>query len=1062
VKPPATLFALVAAVATATLVLGLAALVEALGRRPLELAQTKTLALDPELVERLATLDGECHATYYVSARTELPSELRRLEADVTDVLEELARASNGHFHYRVVDPAASPELASWIAHQGIAPFRARSVRHDAWSETEIHSTLALAYAGHGRARIEGLRPEHVPSLAQQILAHLDEMTAPTTPRFAVAGRHVDALAEHLRATGDVSRVDFDADPGALPSDTDLFFWIAPEEAEHEHVRALEVFLEDGGSVVLAGSTHRLELDAEARPPILSHAQAAPIATVAAEFGLQAAPEPLLDATGGRLMVAGRSWSAPWRIPIVAPNQDFRPLGEQPNGTLFFDSPTAWIEDPLRLDELGYDAHTLATSSSRTWTQSLARPTPVDELVPENGETTGKSAVAMLAEPRDPWRGRLVLCGSASPFQNEEFTNDEFVHGALTDVLARTLASSERRVLRRSRPAASTPLPALEPRARILWRVVAIGSLPVLLGAIALLRWRFEGAGPRRARPRLGRRRASAVAGLVLVTVAVGALAPWLDATGLRLDWTRDSVHELSPATRALARGLDAPLRAELAFSSPLPPRLRVGLSRLRGRLDDLERAGLELDVATISVDDLALDERSELAKRGFRPLRVARRSASAASVRTLYAALALATDDARTVLEFPNELAFERLELRLAIALWTLEHGRPPRVAFAADLPQLTPAEAHVEYRQKGLFAPSGTDVYGLAKELLRLCGFDVVHVDPRAPALLDGSRRPDLLLWMQPRRPIEPMLARLVEHLRAGGNAALCAQHYVMRSRQPEEAGLEVRHWPEPQFTDLERGWLADLGLLLERTVLFDRRAGAATVTSKVDRSGGATSETQSAAVQPYLIRAVADNWATDPIVDRLGDVLFASASRLVVDPDRLADEGLAARTLARTSDEAWTHAWSGGDLPAEVLAGPDPLGEPAPRSALWVELAGSFPPLEADSRGPAAGPAAPAPPARLAVVGTSRPFENDLLFASEYDHASLLVNLVADLAVGPELGAVAARRSEPRGFAPPDDRTRWTLRAVVLAAGPVGFLLIAGTRRLRRRPSIVEPAR
>ena len=1044
-----TLSGTVTALAAAMAAWGLAAFIATLEGRPLELGDAKALALDPELERSLTELDGTCHATYYVSSPDQMPSELRRLEAEVTDVLVELRRASNGRFDFDVLDPAAEPELAPWIAHQGIAPFRARSVRHDAWSETEVHSTLALSYAGHGRARIAGLRPEHVPTLGKLVQAHLEEMDAPSTPSFTLAGAHTDSLAARLGKRGKVTIIDFDASPGALPNDADLFFWIAPSTAGPEHTRALDLFLEEGGSVVLAGSTHQLTLDTTVVPPSLTRAEATqPIALVAAELGLQALPDMLFDPLGDRLRVSQRMWSAPWRTRSVAPNQDFRPLGRQPNGTLFFDSPTAWSADPVRLDERGYDVHVLATSSADSYAQPFDERIPIDAITPEAGRSIGKASIAVLSVPRDPWRGQVALFGSASPFQDEKFEHDDFAHGELADVLAAGLASTEGRVLRRARPATRTPLPALEPGARIGWRLVAIGALPLALGLIALARrQQSKRRGTRRAQSARGRQAPFALAALVLATLVIGVLAPWFDGGGWRADWTRDDVHELAPATLAAANQLDVAVRAELAFSSPLPPPLRVGLSRLRSRLRDLERNGLDLDVTTISVDDLDLEQRRALTERGLRPLRVARRNEAGASVRTLYAALALETDDHRTLLEFPNELSFERLEFRLATALWTLARGRAPRVAFAADLPQLTPAEAHVEYRQKGLFAPGGSDVYGAAKELLRLAGFEVVHVDPRAPAPFDPTARPDLLIWMQPRRSIEPMLALFVEHLRSGGKAALLAQHFVLRSRQPQDAGLEIRHWPEPKFTDLEQGWLADLGIELERSVLFDRRNGALTITSNVERADGSQARERGAAIQPYLIRAVADSWSDDAIVKRLGDVLFASASRLVLDPDRLAQNGLAARTLATTSEDAWTYQWSGGDLPIDVLEGPEPSGTRTPHAPLWVEVTGSFPALASDSF------AVPARAGRLAIVGSSQPFENELLFAEDYDHTSLFLNLVADLSLGPELGAVAARRSVPRGFSPPDDTARLTLRASVLALGPVGFLLIGLLRRHRR---------
>ena len=55
-------------------------------------------------------------------------------------------------------------------------------------------------------------------------------------------------------------------------------------------------------------------------------------------------------------------------------------------------------------------------------------------------------------------------------------------------------------------------------------------------------------------------------------------------------------------------------------------------------------------------------------------------------------------------MLRFPDARSFENLEFRLAFALWRLETGRRPRVAFCPDVPRPSSAEAYEYYRQRQL----------------------------------------------------------------------------------------------------------------------------------------------------------------------------------------------------------------------------------------------------------------------------------------------------------------------------------------------------------------------
>src|SRR6185503_17176335 len=159
--------------------------------------------------------------------------------------------------------------------------------------------------------------------------------------------------------------------------------------------------------------------------------------------------------------------------------------------------------------------------------------------------------------------------------------------------------------------------------------------------------------------------------------------------------------------------------------------------------------------------------------------------------------ALRLARGGREVVLAFPSARAFERTEFRLAFALERLGGRAAPKVAFASDVPRLSAAEAY-EYQKQGLFAPSGTDVFALARASLARNDLEVEHVNPRAPVMPEKS---DVLVWLQPRRSIEPMMDVAIRHLVGGGKVVIAAQHFKLLSQQFRGAdAFAPKLWPQP----------------------------------------------------------------------------------------------------------------------------------------------------------------------------------------------------------------------------------------------------------------------
>jgi len=677
----------------------------------LELGRVKLSELTDETRDRLAKLENDVLATYYVSRRSEMPSHLRRLERGVTDVLEAFASATNGRFRYQIVDPSERPDLVAYTAGQRVAPFRVRSVERDAYSERTIWSTLTIAYGIHPPAVVSGLTTEHLPRLQEVLLGHLEQMRAPRRPVFAVAAadpaRYTD-LREELAVDGEVVLVETPFE--RVPGEADLFFWLDPEPSDTE-IRALRDFAAAGGSAVVMGSDRRTVLaGVDGVTTAVLERGGDELPRLLGAFGLKSRPEPIFDLRCERQEIGDRTLVLPFQINCIAPNQDFRGLTGQPNGHLLFDTPMPIELDGDLAEELGWRASVLGTTSEYTWTQPLDSGVALDELTGDDRESLPKLGLLAWLRPVDPWRGSVLFGGSSSPLLNGNFRREGFAHRTLLRVLVQTLTSDERLVMRRADVEGEETLPALSAATRTLWRAVTIVLVPLGLGLFALSRGAL---GRRAGRTSESRTRTWIVP--VLVGLVVAVALPRFAPRVARLDWSADDLNELAPETRELAREAGA-VSAELFLTdgSALPPDMRAGVRRLRDVLRELDGAGAEIELVSVDPGQTEVDAADST------PFRIKSTDEDVTTVRTFHCTLKLEAEGHTTALGFPNPRSFENLELRLAFAFWRLANGREPHIAFASDLPRLSPAEAHEDYQLKGRFAPTGTDVYSLARDVL------------------------------------------------------------------------------------------------------------------------------------------------------------------------------------------------------------------------------------------------------------------------------------------------------------------------------------------------------
>lgn len=1070
------------------------------GSARVEISQFKITQLDDATRARLSTLKGKVFLTYFLSPRQELPTHMRDLERNVRDLFEALKGAAAGNLDYQIIDPHRSQDLERHAANLKISRIRTRSIAGDSQSEKVVWSGISIDYAAFPRAIINGIEePQHLERLQAMIVGNLYQMENPRLPVVAVAApdnaahykEFIAALSEPDKNTKKINAkvINFDFKPGSvIPREADLLFWFEPGNADPKQLRELNLFLESGHSAVVAGS----EWTGDAVPSagglqFSVKSTNTDLEPLLSEFGLHPVKELVLDENCAELLVgaANDKIKAHYLHRVIGYDQDFRKMRGQPNGNLLFVTPTCITLDAERLRERRWQADLLVTSSDKSWVTPIpSGNVNLSDLTPEKGERVAKQAIMVGLRHDSPFHGSIVFCGAATPFQDGRYgySQEGTAHWNLRRVLVNSLASDEKLVQLQAGLGRFAPIPELAKSEKFIWRALAVlllpGALLILAFARGAIRFRSSGEKKLTTGPAFGwilaGRGAVALAVIILFGTGARALA-------FRVDLTEDKINILAAQTREIALRAAEATKVELYFSSSdhLPPAMRPMATRVREVLRDLRRAGANLNIQYIETDDLGAKERAALENIGIKPVKITSQEEESTVTKIVYSSVRLTRGPRVETLAFSNLLSFESVEFRLAFALWRLETGKRPHIAFASDVPRLTPAEDW-DFQQNQSLPPKGADVYSVAREILKSYDFNVTHVNPRDPVIPNDI---DLLIWFQPRRDICKMIEEMSKYLHRGGKVILAAQHFNMQSRQYRggERRFDFVYWPQPQFNDIDLLYYPSLGIKMVNEVFFDDLKFPYNLDAQVFRSAIKEYKSMASAL-PFNIRAAALNFATDSLITKnLGDQGLLFSSFIEWDEPRLMELGIRATPLIFSSARSWSYSWKGGWIPNglkesdywDLLIYP-PARRPHSdadgdtknagglfgqnteivwrnnsRAALAVLFEGNFPesgPLsiqslypgsasQPDSRPrPETRPQPVGAPGKLFMIGCSEAFKNQRIVDKEFRADHFLMNSVAALALDEKLANIAARRPVARGFELADLDARWRWRVFV----------------------------
>jgi hypothetical protein len=314
--------------------------------------------------------------------------------------------------------------------------------------------------------------------------------------------------------------------------------------------------------------------------------------------------------------------------------------------------------DPAAIAASGREAQVIATTSEDVRVLDLPEG-EFDDADLESARPAPKQPWMVLLEPRDSWKGDLVLSGSPVLFHDDPYAQQGNANRVFLETLLRTYVHPSRLArIRVSRPGPES-LPPLTGASRLAWRGFAVLMLPAILMALAL---------------RPGRSRKLEVrpwsVTLPLAAVAIGVLLVAVRGCGgpgsPGADLTEDQTHTPAPETMRILDGCREGLVVELLASDALhmPSRLH----RLEtGIVSTLRRLGLRPRI--VRPEELPPEKQGALRASGIEPFEVETIEEDTFVTSLVWCALRLERGGKTEVIPSIDPRAAEHLEFLLASA---------------------------------------------------------------------------------------------------------------------------------------------------------------------------------------------------------------------------------------------------------------------------------------------------------------------------------------------------------------------------------------------------------
>ena len=444
-----------------------------------DLTEDKLYTLSNASVKILRDLDVPVQVKLYITPSDKMPTEMRYLERDLLDKLEEMRLASGGNLVMRTIhmetanviqqqepgDMPPEPEdeegaVEKRLLSKGVRPFTVQALREDEVINKLVYAAIGVAYKNQDEEIIPRLLPNDLDNLEYRLINIVYKMSRKQQPVVALfapkqAVSIPPELMELYRRMNrpipqtedpyqslerllqveryDVRRLDTDGSATIAP-EVDTVVVINPRTLSDRERWDLNRALHEGKSVFLAVQNYRWDYHVEQQVVAMTRQDENPqVDDWLSHFGLEIDPQILMDVNHGPLTIRGGSdprlgggitLNLPMHVLLTQESMNTDVSITNRLSPLFYLWGSALNVRPEVLEENGLEHTVLLTTSPLAWSlpkdvsmtpESLQRPNVEGQRFPLAVLARGQFPDVYAGVERPAWEPPPAQPGAPAP-----------------------------------------------------------------------------------------------------------------------------------------------------------------------------------------------------------------------------------------------------------------------------------------------------------------------------------------------------------------------------------------------------------------------------------------------------------------------------------------------------------------------------------------------------------------------------------------------------------------------------------------------------------------------
>ncbi len=393
-----------------------------------DLTENKIYTVSQASKNILRELDAPAQVKLYITPREEMPTEMKDLEQDIKDKLEELSVASGGQLKYDTVylnvenlvaaeqdiqmadeeeeEKTEEEIVEKRMLDKGVEPFNVRAMRQDEVTSKLVYASLGVGYKDKPEEIIPRVMPQIVPELEYRLVSTVYKLTREEPPVVALIapkeainidpqmrqmlmqmGQEIPQsddpyiyLEQILREQKyEVRRVELTKE-SPLPEDYDTLVVVNPRGFNERQRWEIARAIHSGKPTLLAVQQYEWDYRATPRGNTVSRREESPeINPLLEDYGLGVSKDILMDdansvpltvQTGGldALLGGGQPFDLPMHLLVTSSSMDQDMSITNRLAQVFYLWGTPLEIDEEKLGELGLEYNVLMRSSDQSWT----------------------------------------------------------------------------------------------------------------------------------------------------------------------------------------------------------------------------------------------------------------------------------------------------------------------------------------------------------------------------------------------------------------------------------------------------------------------------------------------------------------------------------------------------------------------------------------------------------------------------------------------------------------------------------------------------------------------